>query len=156
MLISLAAAIVLLYAGAGTGEIKRTEGIQPGNLAPAFRQQGFDLTEKEYVLVQFWAAYDPQSRLENARMYHAIARSGIERLRMVSISLDESRAVVRGVIRSDGLDETTLQQETDGRRSALFKSYRLKNGFGNYLLDSQGVIVAKNLSPQEVAEQISF
>ncbi|GHV59723.1 hypothetical protein FACS1894182_14240 [Bacteroidia bacterium] len=156
MRISLVLAIAFLYIGAGTKETKLTEGIQPGNLAPAINLQGVDLKGNGYVLVQFWAAYDPQSRLENTRMYHVISRSGIENLRMVSISFDEKPSVFQGIIKTDHLDEVSQWNEANGKRSKLFKTYRLKAGFGNCLLDSNGVIVAKNLSPTEALERVSL
>ena len=154
--ISLALAIAVLFLGAGSRETKLTEGIQPGNLAPEIHWQGIDLKGDGYVLLQFWAAYDPQSRFENTRMYHVISRSGIAGLRMISISFDESTAVFQGIIKTDHLDEATQWNEERGTRSALFKAYRLKAGFGNYLLDSKGVIVAKNVSPMEALERISL
>ena len=149
-------AIVFLFAGAGPKETKLTEGIQPGNLAPEINLQGIDLKGDGYVLVQFWAAYDPQSRLENTQMYNVISQSGITGLRIVSVSFDENPAVFQGVIKTDRLDEATQWNEPDGIRSALFKAYRLKAGFGNWLLDSNGVIVAKNVSPTEVLERIEL
>jgi len=157
MRFSLALAIVFLYLGAGTKETKLTEGIQPGNLAPEINLQGIDLNGNGYVLVQFWAAYDPQSRLKNVQMYNVISRSEIAGLRMVSVSFDENPAVFQGIIKTDHLDDATQWNEPNGIRSALFKAYRLKaGGFGNWLLDSNGVIVARNVSPTEVLERISL
>jgi hypothetical protein len=147
---------VLLYMGAGVKETKLTEGIQPGNLAPEINLQGVNLKGDGYVLVQFWAAYDPQSRLENTRMYNVVSRPGIANLRMISISFDRNPAVFHGIIKVDRLDKACLWNETSGVHSALFKDYRLKAGFGNYLLDPNGVIVAKNLSPAEVLERIAL
>jgi hypothetical protein len=154
--ISLATAIVLLYTGAGTGESKLTEGIQPGNLAPEINLQGVDIKGDGYVLVQFWAAYEPQSRLENAQMHNAISRLETGNLRMISISFDENRAVFQGIVKADRLDEASQWNEAGGTQSALFKTYRLRAGFGNYLLDARGVVVAKNLSPAEVRKRFSF
>jgi hypothetical protein len=154
MRISLVLAIAFLYTGAGIKETKRTEGIQPGNLAPKINLQGVDIKRNAYVLVQFWAAYDPQSRLENTRMCHVISRSGIENLQIVSIAFDENSAVFQGIVKTDQLDEASQWNEADGIHSSLFKNYRLEAGFGNYLLDSDGVIVAKNLSPAEVLKKV--
>ena len=154
--ISFTLAIAFVFSGAGPKETKLTEGIQPGNLAPEMNLQGIDLKGDGYVLVQFWAAYDPQSRLENTRMYNVISQSEITGLRMVSVSFDENQAVFQGIIKTDHLDEATQWNDPGGTRSAIFKAYRLKTGFGNWLLDSNGVIVAKNVSPMEVIERISL
>jgi hypothetical protein len=148
--------LALLYVGAGTKEIKLTEGIQPGNLAPEINLQGVNLEGNAYVLVQFWAAYDPQSRVKNTRMYNVISRSKTGNVRLVSISLDENPAVFRGIMKTDHLDEGTQFNVPDGKNSVVFKKYRLKTGFSNWLIDSNGVIVAKNLSPAEILDKVSL
>jgi hypothetical protein len=148
--ISLIFGVFFLFGGAGTKEIKLTEGIQPGNLAPEINLQGVNFDENEYVLVQFWAAYDPQSRVENSQMHNAISQSKVSNLRMISISFDENQAVFEGVIKADRLDETSQFHEPLGQKSPIFKNYRLKAGFTNCLINSDGVIVAKNLSPKDL------
>ena len=39
----------------------------------------------------------------------------------------------------------------EGENSEIFKLYDLKHGFINCLVDDRGVIVAKNVSPSELA-----
>ena len=152
--ISLILAIAFLFLGAGTKEIKLTQGIQPGNLAPEINLQDISLSENDYVLVQFWAAYDPQSRVKNCQMHNVISQSKVTNLQFISISFDENQAVFQGVIKADRLDETTQFNEPTGKRSQIFENYRLKAGFNNWLIDSNGVIVAKNVSPTEILEMI--
>jgi hypothetical protein len=137
-----------LYIGAGTKEIKLTEGIQPGNLAPEINLQEVEIKGNGYVLVQFWAACDPQSRLENTMMHNVISKLKPENLQLVSISLDENQSVFQGVIKADHLDAATQFNEPNGKNSEIFKRYHLKNGFNNWLIDPNGVIVAKNISPE--------
>ncbi|GHT77351.1 hypothetical protein AGMMS50262_18120 [Bacteroidia bacterium] len=152
--ISLVLCVSFLFIGAGTKEIKLTEGIQPGNLAPEIHLQGVDLKGEGYVLLQFWAAYDPQSRVENIQMSRTISQAQKENLRMISISLDENPAVFQGVVKTDPLNVTTQFNEPDGKKSAVFKNYHLKAGFTNWLIDSNGMIISKNLTPQEVIEKV--
>ncbi|MDR1682542.1 MAG: thioredoxin family protein [Candidatus Symbiothrix sp.] len=143
-------AFAFLYVGAGTQENQLTEGIQPGNLAPEVNLQGIDTVGKDYVLLQFWAAYNPQSRVENTQMHNVIAQLKSGKIALVSISMDEDPAVFKGVLKTDHLDESTQWNEPEGRDSQLFKRYRLKNGFENWLMDANGVIVAKNIRPSEI------
>lgn len=152
--ISLFLATFILFIGAGTKDVQFTEGIQPGSLAPEINLQGVDLENDGYVLVQFWAAYDPQSRADNTRMHNLITQSGINNLQLVSISLDESPAVFKGVVKADRLDEATQFNEPKGKNSELFKKYRLQNGFQNWLIDSKGMIVARNVSPKEILKLV--
>ncbi|KAA6307490.1 Thiol-disulfide oxidoreductase ResA, partial [termite gut metagenome] len=40
--------------------------------------------------------------------------------------------------------------ETEGTKSGLFDKYRLQQGFTSYLLDKDGVILAKDVSAKEL------
>ena len=44
--------------------------------------------------------------------------------------------------------------ETEGEDSGLFKKYRLNRGFTNYLLDGNGVIIAKNISAADLSAYV--
>jgi hypothetical protein len=153
--ISLFSLTAFLFLGSGTKEIKLTEGIQTGYLAPGINLQGVNFEGNGYVLLQFWAAYDPQSRVQNARMHNVIAQAETDDLRLIAISLDENQSVFEGVIKVDHLDESTQFIEPAGRKSEVYKTFRLKNGFGNWLINSDGVIVAKNISPNEIPAFLS-
>ena len=155
--ISLIPAVAFLFLGfADRKEIKLTEGIQPGYLAPGINLQEFNWRGTDYVLVQFWAAYKPQSRVWNTQMHNMITQSGMDNIQLVSISLDEKQSVFEGVVRADNLDETTQFNELVGEKSELFKIFRLKNDFGNWLIDSNGIIVARNIRPEEVLMMVSI
>ena len=154
--VSLISVVILLLLGSSdTKEIKLTEGIQPGYLAPGINLQGVNWEQTSYVLVQFWAAYEPQSRVWNTQMHNAITQSGVDDIQLLSISFDESQSVFEGVIKADNLNLTTQFCDPKGRNSELFKIYQLKNGFGNWLIDSKGVIVARNIHPNEILTRIS-
>jgi hypothetical protein len=141
--------------GLTTKEIKLTEGIQPGNLAPEFNRQDVKLSGKNYVLLQFWAAYDANSRVINTRMHNVISRLETDEIQLISVSMDENEAVFEGIIKADDLNPATQFNEPTGRKSGVYKAYRLKSGFNNWLIDSNGVIVAKNVNPTEIAGYIA-
>jgi hypothetical protein len=132
---SLVLFVPFLFLEYGAEEIKFTEGIQPGCLAPGINLQGVDLKGDGYVLLHFWAAYDPQSRLRNTLLHNAVVSGKTVGLRLISVSLDEKKSVFDGVVRADHLDESTQFHEPGGQASAVFKAYRLKNGFGTWLID---------------------
>lgn len=101
-----------------------------------------------YILLSFWASYDATSRTRNARLHHVVSDDA--RVKMISISFDRYPSVFRTAVKQDGLSEN-VYQEMDGEGSEIFKSYDLKHGFINCLVDDRGVIVAKNVSPSELA-----
>ena len=142
--------VCLLIMGSRTKEIKLTEGVQPGNLAPEIQWQDIQLKGNKFVLLQFWAAYDAQSRMVNVQMYHAISELKTKDIRLVSISLDESKAVFEGIVKAERLDPATQFNDPRGKNSELFKDYRLNSGFTNWLINEKGLIIAKNVNPKEI------
>ena len=136
-------------------------GLNEGDVAPSFkiessqqRQSAFDLKDLkgQYVLLSFWASYDAQSRLQNVSLNNALRSS--RNVKMVSISFDEYPSVFKETIRKDQIVTPTCFVETEGENSGLFKKYRLNRGFTNYLLDGNGVIIAKNISAAQLSDYI--
>ena len=153
---------VVLLIGSLTSFVEKdkpTGGLNVGDVAPDFRiettsdvQHNLDLTDLKgkYVLLSFWASYDAQSRMQNASLSNAL-RSTSQDVEMVSVSFDEYQSVFKETIRKDQIVTPTCFVETKGESSGLFKKYRLNRGFTNYLLDGNGVIIAKNISAAELS-----
>jgi len=134
-----------------------TGGLNVGDIAPDFRLQTNDaeqpvqsLREKRghLVLLSFWASYDAVSRLQNASLGYAVSQSP-QNVEMVSISFDEYESTFLEAIRNDELVGNNCYREQRGVKSSLYQTYRLKRGFSNYLIDADGVIIAKNINPKE-------
>ena len=140
------------------GKDSHRRGLEVGNLAPDIRvsaQTGEDVflsdLRGEYVLLSFWASYDAPSRMNNAGISHILdAASGTD-MQMVSISFDEYQSVFQETERLDNLRADYCFTETKGESSAIFRKYDLEHGFSNYLIDKDGVIVAKGLSVGQLA-----
>lgn len=109
--------------------------------------------EGGYLLLSFWASYDAVSRENNAMLNHAI--QGEARMGMISVSFDRYRSVYEAAVRQDGLQNSVCYLETGGEHSDAFKAYDLKSGFKSYLIDSKGVIVAKNVTASELSAYLS-
>ncbi len=140
---------------------KPTGGLNEGDVAPDFkiettleRQSAFDLTDLkgQYVLLSFWASYDAHSRMQNVSLSNVLRSS--HNVKMVSVSFDEYQSVFKETIRKDQIVTPTCFVETEGESSGLFKKYRLNRGFTNYLLDGNGVIIAKNISAAELSAYV--
>ncbi len=106
-----------------------------------------------YVLLSFWASYDAQSRMKNVSLSNVL-RTDAPNVEMVSVSFDEYQSVFEETVRKDQIVTPTCFVETKGEDSGLFKKYRLNRGFTNYLLDGNGVIIAKNISAAELSARI--
>lgn len=121
-----------------------TEGGQPLSLQSL---------EGNYVLLSFWASYDAASRIQNVQLSRVAAQMP-GRVKMVSVSFDKYRSVFDETIKRDGIDPATSFVEAAGEKSPVFKQYRLKRGFRNYLLNPEGVIIAKDVQADELAGYI--
>ena len=141
---------------------KPTGGLNVGDIAPDFKIQsmsaGQPLAELsdmkgKYVLLSFWASYDAQSRMQNVSLSNALRSS--HNVEMVSISFDEYQSIFKETVRKDQIVTPTCFVETEGEDSGLFKKYRLNRGFTNYLLDGNGVIIAKNISAADLSAYVS-
>ena len=159
---------VVLLIGSLTSFVEKdkpTGGLNVGDIAPDFKIQsmsaGQPLAELsdmkgKYVLLSFWASYDAHSRMQNASLSNVLrSASRNENVEMVSVSFDEYQSVFKETVRKDQIVTPTCFVETKGESSGLFKKYRLGRGFTNYLLDENGVIIAKNISAAELSAYLN-
>lgn len=159
---------VVLLIGSLTSFVEKdkpTGGLNVGDIAPDFKIQsmsaGQPLAELsdmkgKYVLLSFWASYDAHSRMQNASLSNVLrSASRNENVEMVSVSFDEYQSVFKETVRKDQIVMPTCFVETKGESSGLFKKYRLGRGFTNYLLDENGVIIAKNISAAELSAYLN-
>lgn len=159
---------VVLLIGSLTSFVEKdkpTGGLNVGDIAPGFKIQsmsaGQPLAELsdmkgKYVLLSFWASYDAHSRMQNASLSNVLrSASRNENVEMVSVSFDEYQSIFKETVRKDQIVTPTCFVETKGESSGLFKKYRLGRGFTNYLLDENGVIIAKNISAAELSAYLN-
>ena len=159
---------VVLLIGSLTSFVEKdkpTGGLNVGDIAPDFKIQsmsaGQPLAELsdmkgKYVLLSFWASYDAHSRMQNASLSNVLrSASRNENVEMVSVSFDEYQSIFKETVRKDQIVTPTCFVETKGESSGLFRKYRLGRGFTNYLLDENGVIIAKNISAAELSAYLN-
>ena len=159
---------VVLLIGSLTSFVEKdkpTGGLNVGDMAPDFKIQsmsaGQPLAELsdmkgKYVLLSFWASYDAHSRMQNASLSNVLrSASRNDNVEMVSVSFDEYQSIFKETVRKDQIVTPTCFVETKGEYSGLFKKYRLGRGFTNYLLDDNGVIIAKNISAAELSAYLN-
>ncbi|WP_294617713.1 thioredoxin-like domain-containing protein [uncultured Bacteroides sp.] len=159
---------VVLLIGSLTSFVEKdkpTGGLNVGDIAPDFKIQSMSTEQPlaelsdmkgKYVLLSFWASYDAHSRMQNASLSNVLrSASRNENVEMVSVSFDEYQSIFKETVRKDQIVTPTCFVETEGESSGLFKKYRLNRGFTNYLLDENGVIIAKNISAAELSAYLN-
>ena len=73
----------------------------------------------------------------------------------VSVSFDEYASIFRETVRKDGIVGAGCFVDTAGEKSRIFRKYGLKGGLTNYLLDENGMIIAKNISVAELSSYLN-
>lgn len=152
--------VALLGMSAGSKKAQLTEGVNPGDLAPSieFLENGGESTRFQnptgrYTLVNFWAAYDAESRMRNVLLANKVAAMGSDKIRLCAISLDERESVFAETIKIDQLDHASQYYMDATVASEVSKKYHLNKGLRNFLIDDQGVIVATNVDANQLEQQ---
>jgi peroxiredoxin len=107
----------------------------------------------KYVLVHFWSAMDQNSRVVNpvlAEIYKKYKNRGFE---IFQVSVDKDRTQWLNAIREDRLVWTNVGDMEGSIQSVMF--YNIQSVPYNYLLDKEGVIIAKNLFGPAIDQTLS-
>ena len=151
-------AVALLAVSAGTKNAKPTVGINPGDLAPRIESLGnesnfsFQNHSGRYTLLNFWAAYDAESRARNVQLWNEINKLSSDKVAMYSVSFDEKESIFTETVKADKLNGTKQFHEGLGKKSALYGKFNLQKGLKNFLIDDKGVIIAANVTPDKLTD----
>jgi len=138
-------------------DVRSGEGFSPGDLAPRIKSLGnesdfnFQNHSGRYTLLHFWAAYDGESRARNIKLSNEISKLSSGKIALCSVSFDENKFIFSETIRMDKLDETTQFHAGRLSESDIYDKYNLKKGFRNFLINGEGLIVATDVTPEELA-----
>ncbi|GBU08217.1 hypothetical protein AwDysgo_15480 [Bacteroidales bacterium] len=145
--------VACLFISSANKQQTISSGLKLGSVAPEIHVHGNTLEElrgEGYLLLQFWAAYDGNSRLQNVMMHNKLHENPKNDVNFISVSFDYSKSVFAETIKRDRLEAKTQFFDDAGKSSQIWQAYNLNSGFGNVLIDPQGLIVGKNLSAHEV------
>lgn len=96
------------------------------------------------ILLQFWAAEDQNSRTMNQLLVEAYKKYKGKGLEIYQVNVGENRSEWIDAIDTDGLNWINVS-DMEGCVKAVHE-YNIQSVPANYLLDREGVIVAKNLT----------
>tara|TARA_B100000780_G_C21112715_1_gene449820 strand:+ start:558 stop:1676 length:1119 start_codon:yes stop_codon:yes gene_type:complete len=107
----------------------------------------------KYVLLDFWASWCKPCRMENPNVVKLYSKYNKEGFEVFSVSLDESKEKWLQAIEQDGLEWTHVS-DLKGWQAEPAKIYGVSAIPQTYLLDPQGVIIAKNLRGPELEQKL--
>ncbi len=146
-----------------SGSSQNTKDFGIGDTLPDFLYQGafqkpYHLTDLKgsYVLIHFWASWNAESRTLQREMvppYTKYKDKKFQRGRkfyIISVSLDESLKYWELALKKDNLPWKNHVCDELGWKSPIVETCRIKSIPFNYLLNQEGIIVAKNVNSQEL------
>lgn len=110
-----------------------------------------DSLKGNYLLIQFWAAYDADSRMKNVQLCNSLNRPD-SKIKFLSVSMDPYNEISRETIRLDRIPESKVFYPDSKQREKLLSERALKGKLSNFLIDPNGVIIAKNITAKELAQ----
>jgi peroxiredoxin len=129
-----------------------------GQKAPDFTIAGIDGKpvkladyKGKYVMLDFWASWCAPCRQENPNVVKQYAKFHSKGFNIVGISLDETKEAWQQAIDADNL---TWQHGSDLKRfeGPTEVLYRIEAIPSNFIIDPQGVIIAKNITGVKLEE----
>ncbi len=136
-----------------------------GDTLPNFSYQGqfskpYHLKDLKgsYVLVNFWATWNQESRGMQLDYIETYARYKDKKFKkgrkfyIISISLDEAFEVYNSALKKDNLPWKTHLCDFLGWNSPIIKQCGVASIPLNYLIDPNGIIIAKNIKNEALED----
>lgn len=108
----------------------------------------------KYVLVDFWASWCGPCRAENPHLLKAYNQLKGKNFEVVGVSLDETKAAWLNAVKQDGMPWIQVS-DLKGFKSDLAVKYGISAIPQNFLINPEGVIIAKDLRGADVNEKLS-
>lgn len=139
-----------------------SESINPGDPIPDIKElkslsgETINLSDLkgQKVLVNFWAAYDANSRRDNV-LFSKITGEEDSPIKMVSVSFDKSKSVFERTVTMDEVDKNGQYYVQENAHSAIGQLYKLDHGFKNFLIDESGTILEVDISPEQLCQHLT-
>lgn len=133
-------------------EYVKADPLAIGNVAPGFSAntpKGEELALKEalgeqYTLIDFWAAWCMPCRRENPNLVKIYDEYKDRGFTILGVSLDRNKRSWTNAIAKDGLEWAQISN-LQFWQDPIAQKYRVRSIPTNFLLDKDGVIIAKNL-----------
>lgn len=144
-----------------SGQLAIMEKTSAGKPALAFTQN--DVNGKpvslsdfkgKYVLLDFWASWCGPCRAENPNVLKAYNQFKDKGFTVLSVSMDDDAAKWKEAVAKDHLPWTQIS-DLKGWKNAVGQQYKIRAIPSNFLLDTNGIILARNLRGEDLEKKLA-
>ncbi|NJL15361.1 MAG: AhpC/TSA family protein [Microscillaceae bacterium] len=109
--------------------------------------------EGKYILLDFWASWCAPCRKEHPNLIRIYEHFKNQNLEIISVSLDSERDRWQSAITKDNLTWTQVS-DLKGQQNGIAILYGVQSIPTNFLINPEGIIIAKNLTSEELYEML--
>ncbi|WP_405396895.1 redoxin family protein [Maribacter sp. Asnod2-G09] len=114
-----------------------------------------DVLGKQLTIIDLWASWCAPCRLENRKvlvpLYDEYHDQGLQ---IVAYALESDEAAWKAAAARDGADRWLQSSDLQGDDAPFLKKIRVRTIPANFILDSNGVVIAKNLHGKELMDLV--
>jgi peroxiredoxin/glutaredoxin len=142
-------------------EVEKMQLTAIGRKAPLFEQNdpdgnpvALESFRGNYVLIDFWAAWCSPCRVENPNIVAAYEKYNDKGFEILGVSLDRDRNAWLKAIKDDNLTWTNVS-DLNYWNNAASRLYNVSSIPASFLLDPDGIIIAKNLRGDALHDKLA-
>ena len=106
--------------------------------------RGVTVAKAKYTLINFWSNSDAASKSNVANLAKELKNAKTTKIDMVAVAFEPLKLAYE----ANGVSKEDVYSDA-------YKTYKLRNSLSNYLVDENGKIVARDLTPESLAFYIN-